>query len=169
MLVLNVSSSRNVHGPDGDSSGFSGGRYTTVMYPTYPRPTSGYASAIPRLESGALQLEMGHADYYTRPPAPPQVQAYAPELSAPPLYSDYHSDYHGGFSVTLGPPDILEPPYPPGPSGPPSGVRPSYPLYHAPERTRQQVYVNEPSQPYTPRVAQKKALMVCLVMSNFNC
>ena len=98
MLVLNVSSSRNVHDPDGDSSGFSGGRYTTMMFPTYPGPTSGYASAIPRLESG---------------------------------------------------------------------VRPSYPLYHAPEWMRRQVYLNG-SHPYTPRVAQKKALMVCLVMSNFN-
>ena len=132
MLVLKVSSSRNVHGPDDDSSIFSGGRYTTAMYPTSPGSTSGYASAIPRLESGALQLEKGHADYYTRPPRPP----YAPELSAPSLFS--------------------------------YDVRPSYPPYHAPERTRQQVYVNEPSQPYTPRVAQKKALMVCLVMSNFN-
>ena len=143
ILVLNASPSRNVPGPSG--GGFSDERYITITYtqvqgqqsgyqrppvpppsqfpvpPTYP--TSGYGSAS------------GHFDYYTRPPAVPQVQSRVLEHPAhPPPY------HHIGF-VTTGPPEISEPrpPYPPGPSGPPNQ------LPHAPERTRQQGYVRQPN------------------------
>ena len=96
--------------------------------PTYP--TSGYASAIPRLEPIAPQLEMGHVTY-TRPPAVlPQV-ARAPEHYAhPPPY------FHGGF-VAPGRPDISEPQYPPGPSY--CGRVPTYEPVPPPERPHPQL------------------------------
>jgi hypothetical protein len=106
--------------------------------PTYP--TSGYASAIPRFEPIAPQLEMRHVNY-TRPPvALPQV-ARAPSAHPPPYF-------HGASGQLSGRPDISEAQYPPA-TGPSYGGRgPSYELVrsHAPERPHPQlveVYVGQ--------------------------
>ena len=128
------------------------------VQPTYPRTTSGYMSAIPRLQPAARpapQLDMGTVNHHPPPPAAisqPQVQARASEHSFhPPPYTGYHG---GGFIFTLGPPDISEPRYPRSPSSPPyGGLGPSCQFFHPSESTHhlthqqaiQEVYVRQPN------------------------
>src|SRR6266702_2308921 len=149
ILVLNVPSFRNVPGSGGNLPGYMTDytMYTQVtQQPAYPQqrhppppsqfpvpltsPTGGYASATPRLEPNAPQLEIGRVNHHTwaRPSAAlPQVQARAPEHSAhpPPYLSDSFA--------TPDRPDIPGPPYPPS----------QLVSSHASERPYPQVYVSQ--------------------------